>query len=67
MPDPDLWRLTVETDGLAMPELPGMPKKSVGRSEPPSLLLLAASGAITPSIAPLPNSSGVLDVCTACP
>ena len=27
----------------------------------------AESGAITPSTAPLPNRSGVRDVCTACP
>ena len=51
----------------AIPALPGMPKASVGSNAPPSLELFAASGAITPSIHPLPNISGCFDVCLAWP
>ena len=51
----------------AMPDEPGMPKNSVGSSEPPSLALLAVSGAITPSTAPLPKRSGCFELCTAWP
>ena len=51
----------------AMPELPGMPKNSVGSRLPPSLELFAASGAMTPSMRPLPNSSRRGELCTAWP
>ena len=40
---------------IAMLELPGMPKNRVGIIAPPSFALLAASGAITPAMAPWPN------------
>ena len=40
---------------IAMLELPGIPKNRVGIIAPPSLELLAASGAMTPAIAPWPN------------
>src|SRR6476646_470250 len=41
---------------------PGIPMVNNGTIAPPVSELLAASGAATPSIEPLPNSSGVLDV-----
>ena len=39
-----------------------MPMVSSGTIAPPVSELLAASGAATPSIEPLPNSSGCLEV-----
>ena len=39
----------------------GMPSVSSGTSVPVAAALLAASGPATPSIAPLPNSSGCFD------
>src|SRR5581483_2968068 len=51
----------------AMAELPGMPNASVGSRFPPSFASFADSTAMTPSIAPLPNFSGVFDICTAVP
>ena len=53
------------TSRIAMLSPPGIPKASVGISPPPSLAPSVASGAITPSTAPLPNLSGVFDVCAA--
>jgi hypothetical protein len=44
---------------------PGMPNASVGISAPPSLELLAASGPMTPSMLPLPNVSGLFEICIA--
>ena len=41
---------------------PGMPRVSNGIIAPPVSELLAASGAATPSIAPLPKLSGCFDV-----
>ena len=52
---------------MAVPRLPGMPKATVGISEPPLVALLAASGAITPRISPLPNMDLSLALCTAWP
>jgi hypothetical protein len=40
---------------------PGMPSVSNGTIAPPTEELLAASGAATPSIMPVPNRSGVLE------
>ena len=54
------------TSSIAMASPPGMPKASVGSRPPPSLAPSVASGAITPSMAPLPKRSGVFEVCTAC-
>ena len=45
---------------------PGMPNIKVGRRPPPSLALLALSGAITPRMSPLPKFELSLLVCTAC-
>ena len=42
---------------------PGIPKINVGINAPPSLALLADSGAITPRISPLPNCEVSLVVC----
>ena len=39
----------------------GMPKVSNGTNEPTEAALFADSGPATPSMAPLPNISGVLD------
>src|SRR4051812_6065758 len=47
------------TDVLA---LPGSPSDSSGTIAPPTSELLAASGAATPSMAPLPNRSGRRDM-----
>src|SRR5579875_1943098 len=55
-------RMTKAPSRMAMPELPGIPKATVGMSAPPSLAWFALSGAITPSIAPLPKASGRLPV-----
>jgi hypothetical protein len=41
--------------------LVGSPRVSIGTSVPAAEALLVASGPATPSIAPLPNSSGCLD------
>ena len=41
--------------------VPGMPRNSRGAKAPPSLELLAASGAMMPSGAPLPKRSGVFE------
>ena len=45
----------------AMTGLAGMPKVSMGMKEVCAAALLADSGAATPSIAPLPKRSGVLE------
>jgi hypothetical protein len=45
----------------AITTLGGMPKVISGMKAPPAAALLAASGPATPSIAPLPKRSGVLD------
>ncbi|MNT51930.1 hypothetical protein D3C72_1889220 [compost metagenome] len=45
----------------AMMELDGTPRVSMGMNELWAPALLAASGPATPSMAPLPNSPGVLD------
>ena len=45
-----------------LPE-PGIPKINVGINAPPSLALLADSGAITPRISPLPNCEVSFVVC----
>ena len=45
----------------AITGLAGMPSVSMGMNEVWAPALLAASGAATPSIAPLPNRSGVRD------
>jgi hypothetical protein len=45
----------------------GIPNAMVGISEPASLALLLLPAAITPSIDPLPKSSGCLDACCAEP
>ena len=39
----------------------GMPRVSSGTSPPAAEALFVASGPATPSMAPLPNSSGCLD------
>ena len=50
-----------------MPGLPGMEKKSVGTSTPPSIALFDASGAMTPRMSPVPNDSvAPRSVCRAC-
>jgi hypothetical protein len=41
-----------------------MPKARVGMRALPSLALIAASGAITPLMLPLPNESGSFEACT---
>ena len=41
--------------------LVGRPSDSIGTNVPAAEALLAASGPATPSMAPLPNSSGCLD------
>jgi len=46
---------------MAMTTLEGMPRVKRGMKAPWAAELLAASGAATPSIAPLPNSSGCLE------
>ena len=51
----------------AMLVLPGMPKARVGIRPPPSLALLALSGAMTPRTSPLPKLSAFFSVCRACP
>ena len=43
----------------AMMTLGGMPRVISGMKAPPAAALLAASGPATPSMAPLPNRSGV--------
>ena len=45
----------------AMTGLAGMPSVSIGMKEVCAPALLAASGAATPSIAPLPKRSGVFE------
>lgn len=45
----------------AMTALVGMPKVSMGMNDVCAPALLAASGAATPSMAPLPNASGVFE------
>ena len=45
----------------AITTLGGMPSVSSGMNAPPAAALLAASGPATPSIAPLPNVSGVFE------
>ncbi len=45
---------TMAPRNTAVSALPGMPKARVGISEPPSLALLADSGAITPLMLPRP-------------
>jgi hypothetical protein len=44
-----------------MTALDGMPSVSIGMNEVCAAALLAASGAATPSTAPLPNWLGVLE------
>ena len=46
---------------MAIVEFPGTPKVSSGMNEEVEAALFADSGAATPSIAPLPNSSGCLE------
>ena len=46
----------------AMTALDGMPSVSIGMNEVCEAALLAASGAATPSTAPLPKISGVLEI-----
>ena len=48
-------RTTRNPRKIAIPTLPGTPKKSVGMSCPPSTALLADSGAMTPRMSPVPN------------
>ena len=43
---------------------PGSPKASVGISAAQSLALIAASGAMTPLMLPLPKESGSFEACT---
>jgi len=45
----------------AITGLDGMPSVSIGMKDVCAAALLALSGAATPSIAPLPNMSGVRD------
>ena len=47
---------------MALGAAKGIPRVSRGIIEPITALLLAASGAMTPSAAPCPNFSGVLDI-----
>jgi hypothetical protein len=49
----------------AIDELPGIPKARVGIRARPSLELVAASEAMTPSTAPVPDLSGCFDVLAA--
>ena len=49
----------------AVTDSPGMPRVSVGMSEPPVTALFAASEPATPSMEPCPNFSGVLENCLA--
>ena len=46
---------------MAIDAFPGMPNVNRGMKEEVEAALLAASGAATPSIAPLPNRSGCLE------
>ena len=46
----------------AITEFDGMPSVSIGMNEVCAPALLAASGAATPSIMPLPKRSGVLEM-----
>ena len=46
---------------IAAVALVGRPRDSIGTSVPAAEALLAASGPATPSMAPLPNSSGCLE------
>ena len=46
----------------AMTALLGMPSVSIGMNEVCAPALFADSGPATPSIAPLPNSSGCLEI-----
>ena len=53
--------MTKAPSSRAMMTLGGMPSVISGMKAPPAAALLAASGPATPSIAPLPNRSGVRD------
>ena len=44
---------------MAAAGVPGTPRVMVGSNAPPTVALLAVSGANTPMGAPLPNSSGL--------
>ncbi len=46
---------------IAVVPEPGMPSANIGTIAPLAAALLAASGPATPSIAPVPNSSGCFD------
>ncbi len=55
---PYCWNAASITAAVA---LVGSPRVSIGTRVPAADALLLASGPATPSIAPLPNSSGCLD------
>ena len=55
---PKLW---IATRMIAAVAVVGRPSVRSGSSVPAAEALLAASGPATPSMAPLPNSSGCLD------
>ena len=55
------WMIMAPTIS-AITALDGMPKVSMGMNEVCAAALLAASGAATPSTAPLPNSPGFLEI-----
>jgi len=73
------WRVSISGPGvmptrrnppsrMAMAELPGTPKATVGMSAPPSFELFAAPGPSTPRTSPWPKparSCGVFALCVA--
>ena len=60
---PGITLCTMKTDSIiAVSASPGMPSASRGTSAAAGTALLAASEAISPSGAPLPNRSGVFEV-----
>ena len=59
--------MTMPPNSNAVVGEPGMPRVSIGSNDPVEAALFAVSGAATPSMAPLPNRSGVLEVNLAMP
>ncbi len=47
---------------IAITEFAGMPRVKSGIKAPPVAALFAASGPATPSMAPVPNFSGCLEI-----
>ena len=59
--------ITMPPNSSAVVGEPGIPRVSIGSSEPVLAALFAVSGATTPSTAPLPNCSGLREVDLATP